>query len=205
MIDVNYLAHHGIEGQKWGVQNGPPYPLDAQDHSYGEKKAGTSGWSKEARKDFKKDIKNVKNYVYNVQGMGQISQYSSVHRPSREFVRTNAKKARIDDLHKTLDLDDAKSKEVLDKYESDTKGVTVANSVSGLGATAFLGFVNPALIPVGLGLTAIQTAVDSVGSKAVGKLYQQQKDKGQEAIQSLMDKGYGDMTIPELNAYLRKK
>lgn len=23
-----YLAHHGMEGQKWGVQNGPPYPLD---------------------------------------------------------------------------------------------------------------------------------------------------------------------------------
>ena len=24
----DYLAHHGIEGQKWGVRNGPPYPLD---------------------------------------------------------------------------------------------------------------------------------------------------------------------------------
>lgn len=22
------LAHHGIEGQKWGVRNGPPYPID---------------------------------------------------------------------------------------------------------------------------------------------------------------------------------
>lgn len=27
------LAHHGILGQKWGRLNGPPYPLDAQDHS----------------------------------------------------------------------------------------------------------------------------------------------------------------------------
>lgn len=26
--EMNYLAHHGIKGQKWGVQNGPPYPLD---------------------------------------------------------------------------------------------------------------------------------------------------------------------------------
>lgn len=25
-----YLVHHGIKGQKWGVQNGPPYPLDHQ-------------------------------------------------------------------------------------------------------------------------------------------------------------------------------
>lgn len=23
----NYLVHHGIDGQKWGVRNGPPYPL----------------------------------------------------------------------------------------------------------------------------------------------------------------------------------
>ena len=22
------LAHHGVKGQKWGVQNGPPYPID---------------------------------------------------------------------------------------------------------------------------------------------------------------------------------
>lgn len=24
------LAHHGIKGQKWGVRNGPPYPLDGK-------------------------------------------------------------------------------------------------------------------------------------------------------------------------------
>ena len=36
----NYLAHHGILGQKWGKKNGPPYPLDAGDHSSSEKKAG---------------------------------------------------------------------------------------------------------------------------------------------------------------------
>ena len=22
------LYHHGIDGQKWGVRNGPPYPLE---------------------------------------------------------------------------------------------------------------------------------------------------------------------------------
>lgn len=35
-----YLAHHGILGQKWGKRNGPPYPLDAKDHSAAERKAG---------------------------------------------------------------------------------------------------------------------------------------------------------------------
>lgn len=34
------IEHHGIKGQKWGKRNGPPYPLDAEDHSAREKKAG---------------------------------------------------------------------------------------------------------------------------------------------------------------------
>lgn len=42
------LSHHGIEGQKWGQQNGPPYPLDYEDHSATEKKA------------MKKDLKWIK-------------------------------------------------------------------------------------------------------------------------------------------------
>lgn len=25
---TNTLQHHGIQGQKWGVKNGPPYPLE---------------------------------------------------------------------------------------------------------------------------------------------------------------------------------
>ena len=37
------LMHHGILGMKWGVQNGPPYPLGSGDHSASEKKAG---WQK---------------------------------------------------------------------------------------------------------------------------------------------------------------
>ncbi|MBP5597480.1 MAG: hypothetical protein J6Y02_19060 [Pseudobutyrivibrio sp.] len=27
MSQYGYLVHHGIKGQKWGVRNGPPYPL----------------------------------------------------------------------------------------------------------------------------------------------------------------------------------
>lgn len=37
---MNELYHHGIRGQKWGVRNGPPYPLGASDHSASERKAG---------------------------------------------------------------------------------------------------------------------------------------------------------------------
>ena len=31
--DDGYLAHHGILGQKWGVKNGPPYPLGGGDYT----------------------------------------------------------------------------------------------------------------------------------------------------------------------------
>lgn len=34
----NYLEHHGIMGMKWGIQNGPPYPLSYADHSAAEKR-----------------------------------------------------------------------------------------------------------------------------------------------------------------------
>lgn len=41
VIYKNELYHHGIEGQKWGVRNGPPYPLDRTTSnrikSYGER------------------------------------------------------------------------------------------------------------------------------------------------------------------------
>lgn len=34
-----YLQHHGVKGQKWGVQNGPPYPLDRK---FGNRKSRKS-------------------------------------------------------------------------------------------------------------------------------------------------------------------
>lgn len=38
-LDTNpddFLCHHGIKGQRWGVRNGPPYPLDEKSHSTAE-------------------------------------------------------------------------------------------------------------------------------------------------------------------------
>ena len=38
-----YLEHHGIQGQKWGVRNGPPYPLDYEQHNASEKSKNPKG------------------------------------------------------------------------------------------------------------------------------------------------------------------
>lgn len=37
--DSDFLMHHGIKGQKWGVENGPPYPLNRKDYSPAEQRA----------------------------------------------------------------------------------------------------------------------------------------------------------------------
>lgn len=39
VLDRNdYLSHHGIQGQRWGKKNGPPYPLAPSAHSSAEKR-----------------------------------------------------------------------------------------------------------------------------------------------------------------------
>ena len=57
----NYLVHHGIGGMKWGKKNGPPYPLKSSDHSAAEKKAGTSGWTKDAKDMTDEELRTAVN------------------------------------------------------------------------------------------------------------------------------------------------
>lgn len=45
-----YLQHHGILGMRWGVRNGPPYPIGVSRHSASEKRAG---WRKSLDKSGK--------------------------------------------------------------------------------------------------------------------------------------------------------
>lgn len=42
VITTSELYHHGIKGQKWGVRNGPPYPLNASDKSASEKRLSSN-------------------------------------------------------------------------------------------------------------------------------------------------------------------
>lgn len=77
------LYHHGILGQRWGKKNGPPYPLDAKDHSASEKKAGwrksldSNGELEEKKKAYKqakKEYSRSFNKAYNL----SIAAYSPV-------------------------------------------------------------------------------------------------------------------------------
>ena len=51
---TGYLSHHGIEGQRWGVSHGPPYPLDQKMHNRVVKNADAT---KKAKEDAEKAAK----------------------------------------------------------------------------------------------------------------------------------------------------
>ena len=61
---MSYLEHHQILGAKWGVQNGPPYPLGSGDHSASEKKAASAAGVKVGKDSGKGSIENVKKKKY---------------------------------------------------------------------------------------------------------------------------------------------
>lgn len=65
--NYTYLMHHGIKGQEWGVQNGPPYPLDEKTKAIayrgGYLKDGTkvaNATKKEVRQARQQVNKNIK-------------------------------------------------------------------------------------------------------------------------------------------------
>ena len=58
-IGMAYLEHHQILGGKWGVMNGPPYPLGKGDHSASEKSAAKKAGIKVGSDSGKGSIENV--------------------------------------------------------------------------------------------------------------------------------------------------
>jgi len=56
-VPANYLVHHGVVGMKWGIKNGPPYPLDMTRREY-------RAAQKEQRLANKETLKPGKIYKY---------------------------------------------------------------------------------------------------------------------------------------------
>lgn len=50
----NALEHHGIEGQKWGVRRGPPYPLNSSQKSSKKSRKKKSSAASKRQKEKKK-------------------------------------------------------------------------------------------------------------------------------------------------------
>lgn len=92
------LSHHGIEGQKWGVRNGPPYPLSAGDHSEAEKKA----LKKEGRETYK-----------------LIKKYNKRSKNSYKLIYAKNPKKSI--REKTINTIDEDLSKLLDLYKKDNQ------------------------------------------------------------------------------------
>lgn len=89
--DHNFLSHHGILGQRWGKQNGPPYPLDASDHSVSEKKAG---W---------KDSLDSKPKSKNTNKSSSGSSSSKISKKNNPVVQKSKYDEAVDTAEKALD------------------------------------------------------------------------------------------------------
>jgi len=59
---MSSLQHHGISGQKWGVKNGPPYPIAPKNHSKSEKKANWQ-YSLNRNTNEKSKLKKISDYT----------------------------------------------------------------------------------------------------------------------------------------------
>lgn len=121
--DFDFLMHHGIRGQKWGVENGPPYPLSpSKDYTAAEKKA-----NKILNKVSKKyDNSKVQNTVYetikdnfNKEGKVVYGSASAI----------GSKKLTDDATYKSIEKSKKQLQKLIDKYGNDKDILKNINTV----------------------------------------------------------------------------
>ena len=135
MLSDAVLAHHGILGQKWGKKNGPPYPLDGEDHSKSEKDAG-----------YKKSLGGGRNEeLYGRKKKSAMSKIDKKKTQKEEI--DNHRKKMVDHYKKIGDKEAAKIYEkASDRMIADElqhrknvkKAVIIAGTVVGLSAAAYI-------------------------------------------------------------------
>ena len=95
----DFLEHHGILGMKWGVQNGPPYPLDTKTHNgvIAKIKKKSEERDKKNFKTVKKAYKAAKlrqgkNIINYMEGDVSKAEYDSTYRKNHKIIRKYAKR-----------------------------------------------------------------------------------------------------------------
>lgn len=125
----NYLKHHGINGQRWGVKNGPPYPLDYQSHSSKEKSSNAKsiidGKSDSNSKEDEKEKKGLTDKQKNtLKAIGitagvAVSAYAAYKLYKNPAVRKTFEDMVLKHGNKTLDELDDVAEDVVEKIDLD--------------------------------------------------------------------------------------
>lgn len=135
------LYHHGILGMKWGHKNGPPYPLDADDHSAAEKKAMKKAARAERRaerkekKKLKKEFKIEKKAAKKEEARQKILREGSLkdvrklkgHISNSEYQEVFK---RLENEQKLAEFDAKKKKTMSDKFSSFSSALKSVDTAS---------------------------------------------------------------------------
>ena len=162
------LYHHGILGQKWGQRNGPPYPLDAKDHSKAEEKAG---WRKslETETNYRKE-----RTVARKQAVRQY--YSDIKSGKAEYLTKQDYKKLISKIDNDLK----------EKYPDQIKRREIAKKIAiGVGVAAIVG-VSAYLITDTVGnINAVSVQNDII------EKFNSDNNRAADVIKNILDKGIG--------------
>ena len=113
------LYHHGIKGQKWGERNGPPYPLDPNDHSALERKKGWRTSLSSSSKEYKKGLNRATIYggvigraIYKNKNKEAGAEYNK----EKTEMKNTKKMMKIDKYRNKLAIRDRKRSEKYSEY-----------------------------------------------------------------------------------------
>lgn len=102
-IGMAYLEHHQILGGKWGVMNGPPYPLGKGDHSASEKSAAKKAGIKVGSDSGKGSIENVEKKKSPVQNKPKKPKKELTPEEKREKALEAARSGDAKKIAKSMD------------------------------------------------------------------------------------------------------
>lgn len=93
-LSSDYLEHHGILGQKWGVRNGPPYPLK---RSYGGQYELSTTPSKAKAKRAAKTVASAMGWAaLSALGLGMINNAAYAHDLYKEYGNFEKKEGTVE-------------------------------------------------------------------------------------------------------------
>lgn len=124
-LHKNYLEHHGILGMRWGRKMGPPYPLDASDHSAAEKKEGYKKSLGGGRNESLYDRKEKKASSSKTESKVVMRRKGSDAKSYEKFNNSKeAKAAKKKAYDRTLEYFKEKDPEYLEKITKENGGKT---------------------------------------------------------------------------------